>query len=43
MVDEVKEDYSNLVIAQVTDYVNVRSIPSEEGEIVGVNTIRSFD
>lgn len=35
MVDEVKEDYSNLVIAQVTDYVNVRSIPSEEGEIVG--------
>ena len=35
MVDEVKEDYSNLVIARVTDYVNVRSIPSEEGEIVG--------
>lgn len=30
-----EEDYSNLVIAQVTDYVNVRSIPSEEGEIVG--------
>lgn len=35
MVDEVKEDYSNLVIAQVSDYVNVRNLPSEEGEIVG--------
>lgn len=35
MVEEVKEDYSNLVIAEVNDYVNVRSIPSEEGEIVG--------
>lgn len=31
----VEEDYSNLVIARVNDYVNVRSIPSEEGEIVG--------
>ncbi len=29
------EDFSNLVIAKVNDYVNVRSIPSEEGEIVG--------
>ena len=29
------EDFSNLVIAQVNDYVNVRSIPSEEGEILG--------
>lgn len=27
--------FRNLVIAQVNDYVNVRSIPSEEGEIVG--------
>lgn len=29
------EDFSKLVIAQVNDYVNVRSIPSEEGEILG--------
>lgn len=29
------EDFSNLVIAQVNDYVNVRSMPSEEGEILG--------
>ena len=35
MLEAVKEDYSNLVIADVNDYVNVRSIPSEEGEIVG--------
>ena len=35
MVEEVKEDYSNLVIADVNDYVNIRSIPGEEGEIVG--------
>ena len=35
MVEEVKEDYSNLVIADVNDYVNIRSIPSEEGEIIG--------
>lgn len=27
--------FRNLVIAQVNNYVNVRSIPSEEGEIVG--------
>lgn len=36
--DEEKEDeqdFSNLVIAQVNNYVNVRSLPSEEGEIVG--------
>ena len=32
---EVKEDFSSLVIAKVNDYVNVRDIPSEEGEIVG--------
>lgn len=30
-----KKEFSNLVIAQVHDYVNVRSMPSEEGEIVG--------
>lgn len=30
-----KESFKSLVIAQVTNYVNVRSIPSEEGEIVG--------
>lgn len=35
ILQEMKKDYSDLVIAQVTDYVNVRSIPSEEGEIVG--------
>ena len=31
----VEEDYSNLVIARVASYVNVRSIPGEDGEIVG--------
>ncbi len=29
------EDFSNLVIAKVNDYVNVRNIPSEEGDIIG--------
>lgn len=29
------ENFSNLVIAQVNNYVNVRSTPSEEGEVVG--------
>lgn len=29
------EHFSNLVIAQVTNYVNVRDIPSEQGEVVG--------
>ncbi len=29
------EELSKLVIAQVNNYVNVRSIPSEEGEILG--------
>jgi len=33
--EPAEEDFSNLVIAQVNNYVNVRSIPSEEGEIVG--------
>lgn len=30
-----EETFKNLVIAQVNDYVNVRSIASEDGEIVG--------
>ncbi len=30
-----EESFKNLVIAKVNDYVNVRSIPSEDGEIVG--------
>ncbi len=33
--NSMEEDFSNLVIAQVNDYVNVRSMPSEEGEILG--------
>ena len=32
---EDTQDFSGLVIAQVTNYVNVRSTPSEDGEIVG--------
>lgn len=35
MVEAITEDYSNLVIADVNSYVNIRSIPSEEGNIVG--------
>ena len=34
-LEEPEEDFTSLVIAQVNDYVNVRDIPSEEGEIVG--------
>ena len=34
-VDPEAEKFKNLVIADVNDYVNVRSTPSEEGEIVG--------
>ena len=33
--DDAEEDFSKLVIAQVSYYVNVRDIPSEEGEVVG--------
>lgn len=33
--DEEESEYANLAIAQVTDYVNVRSQPSTDGEIVG--------
>lgn len=29
------QDFSDIVIAKVNNYVNVRSMPSEEGEIVG--------
>lgn len=34
-VQSEEELFQNLVIAQVSKYVNVRSMPSEEGEIVG--------
>lgn len=34
-VVEDEQDFTNLVIAQVNNYVNVRSMPSEEGDIVG--------
>ena len=30
-----EDELKSLVIAQVNDYVNVRSLPSEEGEILG--------
>ena len=32
---EEEESFKQLVIARVNDYVNVRSMPSEEGEVVG--------
>ena len=32
---EEAQDFSGLVIARVSNYVNVRSLPSEDGEIVG--------
>lgn len=35
ILQEMKKDYSNLVIAQVSNYVNVRKLPGEEEEIVG--------
>lgn len=34
LTDE-EESFKNLVIAKVNDYVNVRSIPGEDGEILG--------
>lgn len=34
-LSDEEEDFKNLVIARVNDYVNVRDIPSEEGSIVG--------
>jgi len=36
IADDAREDFRNLVIAQVTNYVNVRDLPDEnEGKIVG--------
>lgn len=35
IANKKEEGFKSLVIAQVNDYVNVRSIPSEEGEILG--------
>ena len=32
---EEAQDFSGLVIAKVSNYVNVRSMPSEDGEVVG--------
>lgn len=32
---EMKQDFSSLVIAEVNDYVNIRSKATEEGEVVG--------
>lgn len=34
-LQETEQFESNLIIADVTNYVNVRSLPSEEGEILG--------
>lgn len=34
-IPEEDMEFANVVIAQVNDYVNVRNMPSEEGEIVG--------
>lgn len=34
-LSEEEESFKNLVIARVHDYVNVRDLPSEEGNIVG--------
>lgn len=34
-VDEISAIYAKIAITQVEDYVNVRSIPSTDGEIVG--------
>lgn len=34
-IDQMDKEFWNLVIAQVDNYVNVRSLPSEDGEIVG--------
>ncbi len=34
-LSEEEESFKNLVIAKVNDYVNVRDIPSEDGNIVG--------
>lgn len=35
LVPTVQSEYADIAIAQVTNYVNCRSLPSEEGEVVG--------
>lgn len=34
-IEEVKSEYENIAVSRCYDYVNVRSIPSTEGEILG--------
>lgn len=34
-VEEVKSEYENVAVSRCDDYVNVRSMPSTDGEIVG--------
>lgn len=34
-IEQMDKEYWHLVIAQVDDYVNVRSLPGEDGEVVG--------
>ncbi len=34
-IEQMDKEYWHLVIAQVDNYVNVRSLPSEEGEVLG--------
>lgn len=34
-IDQMDKEYWHFVIAQVNSYVNVRALPSEEGEVVG--------
>jgi cell wall-associated NlpC family hydrolase len=34
-IEQMDKEYWNLAIAQVDNYVNVRSLPSEEGEVLG--------
>lgn len=34
-IEQMDKEYWNLVIAQVDNYVNVRSLPSEDGEVLG--------
>ena len=34
-VSESSSEFANIAIAQVSNYVNVRDIPSEEGEVLG--------
>lgn len=39
-LSQEEKAFSKLVIAKVNDYVNIRSIPSEEGEILGKRTMK---